>query len=87
MDDIDPQPQPFNHLAAKAKDVEEAEAIVAEAAEITEVEEEEADVTVDDIDPQPQPFKPSKGKGRGFGRKWLIVWKWVGIWPKLKPTL
>ena len=70
MDDIDPQPQPFNHLAAKAKDVEEVEAIVAEAAEITEVEvveitevqEEETDVTVDDIDPQPQPFNHQKAE-------------------------
>ena len=62
MDDIDPQPQPFNHLAAKAKDVEEGEAIVAEAAEITEVEEEETDVTVDDIDPQPQPFNHQKAE-------------------------
>ena len=78
MDDIDPQPQPFNHLAARAKDVEEAEAIVAEkaeatvaeaaeiteveVAEITEVEEEEANVTMDDIDTQPQPFNHQKAE-------------------------
>ena len=53
VDDIDPQPQPFNHPMVEAEDVEEAEATVAQAAKITEVEEEEADVTVDDINPQP----------------------------------